>query len=255
MNENAMLFSFREAYHIREIRRMKIDFEKQNHPGAKVCRGNSQYTCNLWPPDALYLNGLGAIQEGSCSKHQINQTTNKHMKTGTLLKCITVAAGLLCAVTFQAVAQPAGGGGPGGGGAGGGGRGGFRPVLTQEQMTQMRDAMQGSEEMAALTTKLAAAQKEAIDTALAKDAKDETVRAKVEAVAKIQTDIAMLRYTKGVKPIAASITDDQKTQIDAAPGMTYNQLLGGGGGFGGGRGGRGGGGAGGPGGGGAAPAN
>jgi hypothetical protein len=193
--------------------------------------------------------GLETSRRGNCRKHQItNQQTNQ-MKTGTFLKCLTAAAGLLCAVTFQAVAQPAGGGG-----AGGGGRGGFRPVLTQDQMTQMRDALQGSEEMTALTTKLAAAQKEAIDAALAKDAKDETVRAKVEAVAKIQTDIAMLRYTKGVKPIAASITDDQKTQIDAAPGMTYNQLLGGGGGFGGGRGGRGGGGAGGAGGG-AAPAN
>jgi hypothetical protein len=56
-------------------------------------------------------------------------------------------------------------------------------------------------------------------------------------VAKIQTDIAVLRYTTAVKPIAASVTDDQKTQIDAAPGMTYNQLFGGGGGFGGGRGG------------------
>ena len=69
---------------------------------------------------------------------------------------------------------------------------------------------------------------------------------KLEAVAKIQTDIAMLRYTKGVKPIAASITDDQKTQIDAAPGGTYMQLFGGFGGGRGGRGGRGGGGGGGP---------
>jgi len=64
------------------------------------------------------------------------------------------------------------------------------------------------------------------------------LRAKVEAVAKVQTDIAMLRYSKAVKPIAASVTDDQKTQIATAPGMTYNQLFvgfGGFGGFGGGR--------------------
>jgi uncharacterized membrane protein len=96
--------------------------------------------------------------------------------------------------------------------------------------------------LTALNTKLAAAQKDAVDAALAKDATEAGVRAKVEAVAKIQTDIAVLRYTKAVKPIVASVTDDQKTQIAAAPGMTYNQFFGGGGGFGGRRGGGGGGG-------------
>ena len=167
------------------------------------------------------------------------------MKTGTILKCLTVAAGLLCATTLQVAAQPGGGGGGGGfggggGGFGGGGRGG---VLTPEQSQQMRDALPAdSADMTALTTKLTAAQKDAVDAALAKDATEAGVRAKVEAVAKIQTDIAMLRYTKAVKPIAASVTDDQKTQIAAAPGMTYNQFFGGGGGFGGRRGGGGGGG-------------
>ena len=163
------------------------------------------------------------------------------MKTGTFLKCLTVAAGLLCATTLQVAAQPAGGGGGGGGGGGRGGRGG---VFTPEQNTQMRDALpMDSAELTALTAKLTAAQKEAVDAALAKDATEATVRAKVEAVAKIQTDIAMLHYTKAVKPMAASVTDDQKTQIAAAPGMTYNQFVGGGG-FGG-RGGRRGGGGGG----------
>jgi hypothetical protein len=101
----------------------------------------------------------------------------------------------------------------------------------------MMTAVQGSTALTDLTTKLTAAQKDAVDAALAKDATEASVRAKLEAVAKIQTDIAVLRYTTAVKPIAASVTDDQKTQIDAAPGMTYNQLFGGGGGFGGGRGG------------------
>jgi len=32
--------------------------------------------------------------------------------------------------------------------------------------------------------------------------------------------IAVLCYTKAVKPVVASITDDQKTQINAAPGAT-----------------------------------
>jgi Spy/CpxP family protein refolding chaperone len=138
------------------------------------------------------------------------------MKTGTLLKCLTVAAGLLCATAFQAVAQP----------GGGGGRGGMRGALTPEQITQMRDAMQGAtNEMNALTLKLAAARKEAVDAALAKDATDANVQAKLEAVAKVQTEISMLRYSKAVKPVAASVTADQKTQIDAASGGTYIQLF------------------------------
>jgi Spy/CpxP family protein refolding chaperone len=162
------------------------------------------------------------------------------MKTGTFLKCLTVAAGLLCATTLQVAAQPAGGGG------GGGGRGGRGGVLTQEQNQQMRDALpMDSAELTALTTKLTAAQKEAVDAALAKDATEATVRAKVEAVSKIQVDIAMLRYSKAVKPIAASVTDEQKTQIDATPGPTYGQFFGGGFGGGGRRGGGGGGGGGG----------
>ena len=165
------------------------------------------------------------------------------MKTGTILKCLTVAAGLLCATTLQVAAQPGGGGGGGGFGGGGfgGGRGG---VLTPEQSQQMRDALPAdSADMTALTTKLTAAQKDALTAALAKDATEAGVRAKVEAVAKIQTDIAMLRYSKAVKPIVASVTDEQKTQIADAPGMTYNQFFGGGGGFGGRRGGGGPGGA------------
>jgi Spy/CpxP family protein refolding chaperone len=158
------------------------------------------------------------------------------MKTRTFLKCLTVVAAMLCAATLQVVAQPGGGGGFGGGR-------GMRGALTQEQMQQMRDALPAdSADMTALTAKLTAAQKEAVDAALAKDATEANVKAKLEAVAKIQTDIAMLRYTKGVKPIAASITDEQKTQINEAPGGTYNQLFGGGMGFGGRRGGGGGGG-------------
>jgi Spy/CpxP family protein refolding chaperone len=190
--------------------------------------------------------GLEISKRGNYGKHQINQTKNKHMKTGTFLKCLTVAAGLLCATAFQVAAQPAGGGGGGGGGGGRGGRGG---VLTQEQNQQMRDALpMDSAELTALTAKLTAAQKEAVDAALAKDATDASVRAKVEAVAKVQTDIAMLHFSKAVKPIAASVTDEQKTQIAAAPGATaatYGQLFGGGFGGGGRRGGGGGGGGGG----------
>jgi Spy/CpxP family protein refolding chaperone len=153
------------------------------------------------------------------------------MKTRAFLTCLTVAAGLLCATTFQAEAQA--------GGGGGGGRGG---VLTQDQNKQMRTAMRdlmGSDELSALTNKLAIAQKAALDAAVASGATEATVRPKVEAVAAIETDIAMLRYNKAVLPIVPSITDDQKSQIDDNPGRAYMQLLGAG--YGGGFGGRGGG--------------
>ena len=155
------------------------------------------------------------------------------MKTGTFLTMLA-AVGLLCSTSITASAQ-----GGGGGGFGGGRRGG----LTQEQNQQIRDALQDSSEMTALTEKLNTAQQEAIDAALAKDATEASVRAKVEAVAKIQTDIAMLRYTKAVKAVVPSITDEQKTQMKEIPFLGYNQLFGGGfGGRGGRRGGRGGGG-------------
>jgi Spy/CpxP family protein refolding chaperone len=155
------------------------------------------------------------------------------MKTKKTMLVAALVAGSLLAGSTGVFAQAGGGGGRGGG------RGG---VLTQEQNQQIMTAVQGSADLTALTTKLAAAQKEAVDAALAPDATADSVRAKVEAVAKIQTDIAVLRYTVAVKPVVASITADQKTQIDAAPpAATYGQLFGGGA-FGGGRGRRGGGG-------------
>ena len=157
------------------------------------------------------------------------------MKTRTFLTHIVVVASLLCPVAFQAFAQAPGGGG-------GGGMGG---VLTQEQRTKLREGMQAAQaDLAPLNEKLAAAQKEALKAALAKNSDEKVVRAKIEAVAKIQTDIAMLRL-KTVKEVASTITDEQKTKIDERPGMTYNMLLGGFGGMGGGRRGAGGGGGGG----------
>ena len=104
--------------------------------------------------------------------------------TKSMLVAALVAGSLLCDTAV--FAQAGGGGGGGfGGGAGGGGRGGRGGVLTQEQTTQMRDAMQGSAEMTALTDKLTAAQKEAVNTALTAGVSDAAVQAKIEAVAKI----------------------------------------------------------------------
>ncbi len=135
------------------------------------------------------------------------------MKITTFLTNMLAVGCLLGATAFQALAQAPGG----------------RPgaVLTDDQRTKLREAMQASQtEMTALTEKLNAAQKEALKAALAKDADEKTVRAKVEAVAKIQTDIAVLRL-KAVKEIAPSLTDEQKTQLESRPGMGYGMLLGG----------------------------
>jgi Spy/CpxP family protein refolding chaperone len=144
------------------------------------------------------------------------------MKTRMFLTYMFVAASLLCAAAFQAVAQAPGGGGPGG-------------ILTQEQRTKMRETMQALQaDLSPMTNKLAVAQKDAVKAALAKDADAQAVRAKIEAVAKIQTDIAVLRF-KAVKEIASTLTDEQKTQMDERPGMAYNSLFGGMGFMGGGR--------------------
>jgi len=148
------------------------------------------------------------------------------MKTSVCIKQMALITSLCVAAAFQTIAQP----GPGGG------RGG---VLTEEQRTKLREAMQSSEsEFAQLNEKLAAAQKEAIKAALADKPDENTVRAKIEAVTKIQIDIAMLRF-KGVKEIKSTLTEEQKSRMDERPGMGYMMLFGG---FGGGGGRRGGGG-------------
>jgi Spy/CpxP family protein refolding chaperone len=150
------------------------------------------------------------------------------MKSRTYLTHLLVAVSLCSAAAFQAIAQA-----PGGGGAG--------AWLTQQQRSKLRETMRASQaDLSPLADKLAAAQKDAIKAALAKDADERTVRAKLEAVAKVQTDIAMLRL-KAVKEIAPTVTDEQKTQMEARPGPAYNSLFGATGGMGGGGGRRGGG--------------
>lgn len=147
------------------------------------------------------------------------------MKITTFLKCAFLAASLLWATSFQASAQaPAGGGAAGRGNAG---------VLTQEQRTKMRDAYQT--ELAPLNEKLAAAQKDLVKAALAADAKEEDLKAKMAAVQKLQTEVMALRL-KGVKAIAATLTSEQKTQLEALRDGGYNTLFSG---FGGGMGGAG----------------
>jgi Spy/CpxP family protein refolding chaperone len=153
------------------------------------------------------------------------------MKTRIFLKYTLLATALFGASALQLQAQAAD-------------NAARRPqgVLTQDQRTKMREAMDTAE-TTKLAEKLAAAQKEAVKAALAENADEKTVRAKLEAVTKIQTEMMALRF-KGVKAIASSLTDEQKTQLESAPGGGFMQLfspMGGGGGRGGRRGGAGGG--------------
>jgi beta-glucosidase len=110
-------------------------------------------------------------------------------------------------------------------GFGGRGGGGFGGPLTADQTTQLNNAIAAAQtNFTALQDQLTAAQKDAIVAVLAKS-DDNTVRAKLEAVAKIQTDIAVLRFTKGVNALAATITADQKTAINTTPAPAYDAFF------------------------------
>ena len=122
-------------------------------------------------------------------------------------------------------------GGPTGGAQGGmpgmgrmmGGRGG----LSQELRQKINDAVPAD-----LQTKLQDAQKAAVAAALAENATAASVKAKVDAVIKIQAEIAMPRYGKGLKLNMKDLTDEQKTQLNEMGAGAYNQLFAGGSGFG-----------------------
>jgi hypothetical protein len=173
------------------------------------------------------------------------------MKNRTLLISLLVIACLACGIAIQAVAQGPGGGMgmpggggmgmpggggmgmPGGGGMGmpgGGGMGmpGMGGGLSSENRTAINAAVTTE-----LTDKLTAAQKDAVKAALDKNATETTVKAKIDAVIKIQTEIAIAKF-KALKKL--TLTDDEKTQLESGA-NSYNTLFGSGGGFGGMRGG------------------
>jgi enterochelin esterase-like enzyme len=95
--------------------------------------------------------------------------------------------------------------------------------LTQAQTQKITDAVQS--DIADLNKQLADAQKEAIKEALANDATEASVKAKIEAVAAVQVKIAILRYAKGIQPIVKDITDEQKKQLNDLGAQGYNQLF------------------------------
>ena len=111
--------------------------------------------------------------------------------------------------------------------AGGGGFGRGGGALTAEQSAQLNQAITDAQtELAPLQDKLAAAQKDVVNAALAKS-DDATVQSKLEALSNIQTEMAMVRYNQGVRKVAAMITDGQKTNLNATAAQTYYSFFGG----------------------------
>jgi len=143
---------------------------------------------------------------------------------GLIGRTALIAGLAFCLAAVSANAQ-APGGGPGG-------RGGFG-VLDDSQRNAYREALQKqSDEMQKLSEKLQAAQKELLKAVMAEKYDEKAVKEKAEAVAKIQTDISLLRC-KAFASIVPTLKQEQKNQLlesRFAPMM----LLGGfGGGFGG----------------------
>ena len=124
-------------------------------------------------------------------------------------------------------------GGPGGGGFGGGGFGGI--ALDEKQRELYRDASElNSDELKKLDENLRAAQKELMQAVLAEKFDDKTVREKADIVAKIQTDMTVLR-ARALSTVAPTLKPEQREQLESSRAgiMMLTGGGGGGGGFGG----------------------
>jgi len=97
--------------------------------------------------------------------------------------------------------------------------------LSLEQSAKIEKSLRDSTDLTALADRVAAARKEALEAALDKNATDAAVQAKIEEVAKLQIEIAMLRYRTGVKDVLPSVTDDQRSQMLETSAVTYSQLF------------------------------
>jgi hypothetical protein len=98
--------------------------------------------------------------------------------------------------------------------------------LTWNQMQTIDDAAQSDPR--GLNATLQNAQKAAIAAALDKNAAEDDARGKIETVVKIQLEIAMRRYDKGLKPILKDITEGQKAQLNSNASWGFQQLFAGG---------------------------
>lgn len=148
------------------------------------------------------------------------------MKTRTFVKHLALLGSVLIGAALQSFAQPAQGGFGGGAAVGAGGGGGFaRFEFTEEQQAKMREARQATQaERSQLAEKMTAAQREAVEAALADKPDEKVVRAKLDAVAKIQAEMAALNFKnyQGIK-----FTAEQREQLTARGPMGYMVLFGG----------------------------
>lgn len=111
------------------------------------------------------------------------------------------------------------------------GRGSFGG-LDEKQMELLREATQAdSEEMRKLDEKLRASQRELVQAVVAEKYDEKVVREKADAVAKIQTEITMLR-AKQVATVVPTLKPEQREQWENSP-IALGLLMRGGG-FGGG---------------------
>ena len=90
--------------------------------------------------------------------------------------------------------------------------------LDDQQRQAFQEALQkNNEKLRSLETKLRTAQKEVLTATLAEKYDEKTVRDKVEAAAKIQSEITLLRAA-ALATVAPTLKPDQKQQILESPG-------------------------------------
>ncbi|MCX7871803.1 MAG: periplasmic heavy metal sensor [Verrucomicrobiae bacterium] len=165
------------------------------------------------------------------------KTTNKYTKLSATLMAGILIAGLNSIGQDQQSAQPApppppaqqpGGpnqpgapnqpGGPNqqqGGPRGGRFFGGLN--LDDNQRQLLFDGLQAvAPQMREIMEKLRVAQQELVDAVLAEKYDEQTTRQKAEAVAKLQTELTMLR-AKAVSAVAPTLTPEQKQEIKDSP--------------------------------------
>lgn len=146
-------------------------------------------------------------------------------------KLMALALGSLSVVLAGSLfAQPGGGGRGGrfnqndpaqGGPQGGppdrammGGRGGFGFGLDEQQRQVFNEALQKHQEaLRKLEEQLQAAQRELIKAVIAEEYVEKTVREKAEVVAKLQTEIMILR-SQALHTVAPTLREEQRTQME-----------------------------------------
>ena len=157
-----------------------------------------------------------------------------HSRTANRSLAALLATGLLGAFVLPAAEAPprerpaerGAGAGPGAGGAGAAAGMRGAAMLDERQREVIREAAQPyREELRKLDEQLAAAQRELFKAMLAEKPEEKVMRAKAEAVAKIQVEQTLLR-AKIVAAVVPTLKPEQREQLQTNPWM-LNMLTGG----------------------------